>query len=433
MARYTTKWRRRDDLRLARMFGYLKRTADYALHSFVTAGDELRIEAYVDADFAGDRDSRRSTTAYCVFLCGPGTRSLISWHSSLQKSISLSTCEAEYKALVECGREVLGTAPVVEFLDGQEDRGGDGITARTLIHDDSQACLGVAQSGRSKNLRYLRKTAGIYFGWAKDHLSRFLRYVRSKRNTADIGTKIIEVEDFDIHRRQLGVLPLSTFKDSTKASERFFAELGDHHASDDDIVPDWGASDEESNNDNRVEEVEVTPLPSPVGVTPVRPEGSSFSRSTAATLGEQDTFAKVELKPSAKVELKPGPLAYQCGERDAWASDSDDVDFPSRAQQNEGWRKDDGECEVNPDWDSAVAPADVEPEDIGPREPGPLAYQRGERKRLPNFDYKAHVKEKRARDSDSTFTPQDGGETEFISATLTITTLKSKSAGDKAA
>ena len=60
----------------------------------------LKLQGYVDADFAGDIDSRKSTTGF-VFTLG-GTA--ISWASNLQKIVTLSTTEAEYVAATEAGK-----------------------------------------------------------------------------------------------------------------------------------------------------------------------------------------------------------------------------------------------------------------------------------------------------------------------------------------
>ena len=52
---------------------------------------------YVDADYGGDLDRRRSLSAYIFTLCG----SAISWYSSLQAIAVLSTTEAEYIVATE--------------------------------------------------------------------------------------------------------------------------------------------------------------------------------------------------------------------------------------------------------------------------------------------------------------------------------------------
>ena len=63
----------------------------------------MKLQGYVDTDFAGDIDSRKSTTGF-VFTLG-GTAIL--WASNLQKIITLSTAEAEYVAATEVGKEMI--------------------------------------------------------------------------------------------------------------------------------------------------------------------------------------------------------------------------------------------------------------------------------------------------------------------------------------
>ncbi|KAG8478472.1 hypothetical protein CXB51_028273 [Gossypium anomalum] len=58
---------------------------------------------YVDADFAGDLERRRSLTGY-VFTIGGCA---ISWKATLQTTITLSTTEAEYMAITEACKEVI--------------------------------------------------------------------------------------------------------------------------------------------------------------------------------------------------------------------------------------------------------------------------------------------------------------------------------------
>ncbi|XP_070015998.1 secreted RxLR effector protein 161-like [Nicotiana sylvestris] len=55
----------------------------------------------VDVDFAGDQNKQRSTTSY-VFTFA---KTPVSWKSSLQSTIALSTIEAEYMAITEAVNE----------------------------------------------------------------------------------------------------------------------------------------------------------------------------------------------------------------------------------------------------------------------------------------------------------------------------------------
>ena len=50
------------------------------------------IVGYVDFDYVGDLDRRRSLTRYVFTLCG----NVISWKATLQSTIALSTTKAEY-------------------------------------------------------------------------------------------------------------------------------------------------------------------------------------------------------------------------------------------------------------------------------------------------------------------------------------------------
>ncbi|KAK3010466.1 hypothetical protein RJ639_013018 [Escallonia herrerae] len=66
-------------------------------------GAKGEVSGFVDSDYAGDLDSRRSTTGYIfTFYGGP-----ICWKSVLQSTTTLSTTEAEYMALTEAAKEAL--------------------------------------------------------------------------------------------------------------------------------------------------------------------------------------------------------------------------------------------------------------------------------------------------------------------------------------
>ena len=73
----------------------------------------LFIKAYSDSDWGNYFDSRRSTTRYLTTL----GNNLISWGVSLQKSVALSSTEAEYMALTECSKEVIYLQNTVDELN----------------------------------------------------------------------------------------------------------------------------------------------------------------------------------------------------------------------------------------------------------------------------------------------------------------------------
>jgi len=56
-----------------------------------------------DADWAGDHETRRSTTGFTFIFGGAA----VSWGSNLQRTVALSTMEAEYMALCEVSEEAV--------------------------------------------------------------------------------------------------------------------------------------------------------------------------------------------------------------------------------------------------------------------------------------------------------------------------------------
>jgi hypothetical protein len=75
---------------------YLASTQDYKLVYGKTADKGLM--AYTDSDWAADKIRRQSVTGY-FFKLADG---IISWHSHAQKTVALSSTEAEYMALSDC-------------------------------------------------------------------------------------------------------------------------------------------------------------------------------------------------------------------------------------------------------------------------------------------------------------------------------------------
>ncbi|XP_031272147.1 uncharacterized protein LOC116130566 [Pistacia vera] len=65
--------------------------------------EELMIWAKRISKLACDRDTRKSTTAYCFILGG----NCVSWKSQLQPLVALSTTEAEYVALTDAFKEAI--------------------------------------------------------------------------------------------------------------------------------------------------------------------------------------------------------------------------------------------------------------------------------------------------------------------------------------
>ncbi|XP_036347223.1 secreted RxLR effector protein 161-like [Rhagoletis pomonella] len=83
-----------------RILRYLNGTAERGIQY---SGPSTTLKGYSDSDFARDVDTRKSTTGY-VFLVGGG---VITWKSHRQKTVALSTTEAEFMAACEGAKEAV--------------------------------------------------------------------------------------------------------------------------------------------------------------------------------------------------------------------------------------------------------------------------------------------------------------------------------------
>jgi len=90
---------------------------------------------WVDVDWAGDTDTRRSHTGYILMMNG----GLISWKSRRQDNVSLSTSEAEFVAASLAGQEAMYLR---ETLNGF----GFAQTTATLLYEDNLACVAMSEN-----------------------------------------------------------------------------------------------------------------------------------------------------------------------------------------------------------------------------------------------------------------------------------------------
>ena len=86
---------------LMHVIGYIKNTLDYGLT--YSRNSDLSPHAFVDADYGGCKDTRRSTSGY-VFLMAGGP---VTWSSKRQATVALSTVEAEYVAMSRCAQQMM--------------------------------------------------------------------------------------------------------------------------------------------------------------------------------------------------------------------------------------------------------------------------------------------------------------------------------------
>ncbi|XP_030479071.1 uncharacterized mitochondrial protein AtMg00810-like [Cannabis sativa] len=173
-----------------RILRYVKDTINYGL--FYKKGDEVKIVGYCDADYAGDHDTRKSTTGY-VFKLGSG---VVSWCSKRQPTVSLSTTEAGYRAAAMAAQESTWLIQLMKDLH-------QSINFAVPLYCDNQYDIHLAE-----NLVFHARTkhVEVHYHFLREKVLQEeleVRQVKSKDQVADLFTKELSTARFRKLRDQL--------------------------------------------------------------------------------------------------------------------------------------------------------------------------------------------------------------------------------------
>ena len=134
---------------------------------------------YSDSDFANDETTRKSTSGY-IYLLGD---SPISWKTQLQKTVTLSTAEAEFVSLTECAKQGLWFKNLFKEIFDKE------IKIKIMV--DNKACIAIAQDTNSKGRC---KHIDIRYKFIQEKILENkiqLEYINTEKMLADPLTKSI--------------------------------------------------------------------------------------------------------------------------------------------------------------------------------------------------------------------------------------------------
>lgn len=149
---------------------------------------------YADADFAGDKHDRKSTSGFVFKVYG----NAVSWSSKKQPTVSLSSTEAEYIALG-------GAICEGKWLRGLLHELGVDCKAATTIFEDNQSTMRVAAEPREHQRM---KHIDVKYNFIRESIASGefkLKYIPTGDQTADIMTKGLGQILFIKHRRNLNL------------------------------------------------------------------------------------------------------------------------------------------------------------------------------------------------------------------------------------
>nr|GEZ64060.1 copia protein [Tanacetum cinerariifolium] len=177
-ARYQAKPIEKHLKEVKRIFRYLRGTVNTCLWYMKDSGFELT--GFSDADYAGCKDSFKSTSGGAQFL----GEKLVSWSSKKQDCTALLTVEAEYVSLSACCAQVLWMQ--TQLMDYGF------IFKKIPIYCDSKSAIAI-----SCNPEHVEKgTIKLYF-------------VKTDYQLADIFTKALPIDRYNYLVRRLGMRSLS--------------------------------------------------------------------------------------------------------------------------------------------------------------------------------------------------------------------------------
>ncbi len=167
-------------------------TSTASSHSSV----EPLVSIWCDANWAGCKDTRRSTSGYLLRFHG----CWIDWRCHKQETVALSSCEAEYMALTDAATEARWIRTLLAELEAASSNVRSNISSPPsalasppipILHCDNQSAIALAQNdvnhSRSKHI-------DLRHHFIRDEITAgriSLKWVSSQDQVADILTKTL--------------------------------------------------------------------------------------------------------------------------------------------------------------------------------------------------------------------------------------------------
>ncbi|XP_064471364.1 uncharacterized protein LOC135385778 [Ornithodoros turicata] len=193
LCRRVSKPSQQDWNAMKKLLRYLKYTRSLKLKLSGQPG--MKLECYVDADWAGDVSDRKSTSGYFVQLRG----SPVSWSTRKQMSVALSSTEPEYVAAANASQEVLWLRQLLQVFGYDQHQ-------PTCLYEDNQGCIELAlREGHSARTKHI----DVRDHHLRDLVQRgviHLQYCETARIVADALTKHIPRPRLLLLREHMGLL-----------------------------------------------------------------------------------------------------------------------------------------------------------------------------------------------------------------------------------
>lgn len=179
-----------------RIFKYLVGTINHGI-LYESGGRKLEISlsGYSDADFAGDVDTRRSTTGYAFCI----NNFLVTWSSQRQKMVTLSTTESEYVAAATASKEIVWLRQLLTDL-------GHCPRQPTVLFIDNQSTIRLI---RNPEFHKRTKHIDVKFHFIREKVENNLidiKYLSTNEQLSDLFTKSLTKNRFNYLCAKLNIV-----------------------------------------------------------------------------------------------------------------------------------------------------------------------------------------------------------------------------------
>jgi hypothetical protein len=170
---------------------YLLGTSQYAL--VYDGKSNGGLIGFADSDWASDPITRKSTTGYLVKLAN----GVVCWNSQVQKSIALSSTEAEYMSLTDTSRQLVWIRSLFEEL-------GINLSPIPLCGDNQGSIFLASNPAQEKWIKHI--DLRYHYICEVIQLKKIeLFFLEGSENPADLFTKNLGCIKFVKFREQLGL------------------------------------------------------------------------------------------------------------------------------------------------------------------------------------------------------------------------------------
>lgn len=185
-----------------RVMRYLNGTRDFGLLFKKSREVPCKgvLTGYSDADYASCF-SRKSRSGYVFFI----NDTVLCWSSKKQSVVALSTCESEYYALTEGGKEAIHLKRLVWEFNHESPLSDDVDQEPLTLFCDNQSAIFVSKNPAEHKMM---KHVDVRHKWIQEKVEAGefqVDYVPTKDQAADILTKALAKQLFERHRDRLGI------------------------------------------------------------------------------------------------------------------------------------------------------------------------------------------------------------------------------------